>query len=171
MTRQEIISLVRRFVSDEQATGFTDERNLEDPWGTIELLNYLDRAVNTYCKRRADAGDVTLLKRMSVSNMTHLPTDFIKFAGNVPFEINIDHVEFYGYPSETAIPVKYFARLPYVTAYDDGEELEYRHDQAMSIAALAAIYALNKHEFNVSQDLTLLAMGGPEGGGGNAVTQ
>ena len=29
-----------------------------------------------------------------------------------------------------------------------------------TIAALAAIYALNKHEFNVSQDLMLLGMGG-----------
>ena len=29
--------------------------------------------------------------------------------------------------------------------------------------ALAAIYALNKHEFNVSQDLMLLGYGAPNG--------
>ena len=169
MTRAEMISLVRRHISDEQATGFTEEGNLEEPGGVVELLDFLDRAVDTYSKRRADAGDITLLKRISVSNMTKLPDDFIKFAGNVPLEVVIDHVEFYG--RSESVPVKYFARLPYVTAYEDDEDLPYAHDQAMSIAALAAIYALNKHEFNVSQDLTLLAMGGPEGGGGNAVTQ
>ena len=166
MTRAEIISLVRRHISDEQAVGFTEEGNLEEPGGVIELLNFLDRAVDTYSKRRAEAGDITLLKRMSVSNMTKLPADWLKFAGNVPLEVVIDHVEFYGHPAETAIPVKYFARLPYVTAYEDDEELPYAHDQAIAIAALAAIYALNKHEFNVSQDLMLLGMGEANAGSG-----
>jgi len=166
MTRAEIISLVRRHISDEQATGFTEEGNLEEPGGVVELLNFLDRAVDTYSKRRAEAGDIKLLKRMSAENMRKLPDDFIKFAGNVPLEVVIDHVEFYGHPAVKVIPVKYFARLPYVTAYEDDEELPYEHDQAITIAALAAIYALNKHEFNVSQDLMLLGMGESDAGAG-----
>ena len=55
--------------------------------------------------------------------------------------------------------VNYFARLPYVSGYSENASLPYEHDQYMTIAALAAIYALNKHEFNVSQDLMLLGMG------------
>lgn len=165
MIKNEMVALVRRFISDEQATGFTEEGNMEEPSGTAELLNYLDRAIDTYSRRQADAGDLRLLKRMSVSDMTKLPADFIKFAGNVPFDVVVDHVEFYGYPAQAAaMPVKYFARLPYVTAYGDNETLDYDHEQETTIAALAAIYALNKHEFNVSQDLMLLGMGA----GGNA---
>jgi len=159
MTKNEIITLVRKFINDEQGSGYPGFDNLEEPEGVTELLNYLDRAVDVYSRRQAEAGDIRLLKRMSVSAMTRLPTDFLKFAGNVPFEVVIDHVEFYGHPAGAAIPVKYFARLPYVTAYTDSEALGYEHDQCMTIAALAAIYALNKHEFNVSQDLMLLGMG------------
>lgn len=162
MTRAEILSLVRKFISDEQGSGYPEFGNLEEPEGVTELLNYLDRAVDVYSRRQAEAGDVRLLKRMSVSDMTKLPDDWLKFAGNVPFDAVVDHVEFYGHPGGAGIPVKYFARLPYVTAYGDGETLEYEHDQAMTIAALAAIFALNKHEFNVSQDLMLLGMGGTD---------
>ena len=63
------------------------------------------------------------------------------------------------YGEATTLPVRYFARLPYVSAYPSGE-LPYMQHEEMAIAALAAIYALNKHEFNVSQDLTLLSLGG-----------
>ena len=48
MTKLEILSLVRKFISDEQATGFTEGGNLEEPEGTNELLSYLDRAVDEY---------------------------------------------------------------------------------------------------------------------------
>ena len=160
MTRQEIISLVRKFINDEQGSGYPGFDNLEEPEGVTELLNYLDRAVDTYSRRQAEAGDIRLLKRMSVSGLTKLPEDWLKFAGNVPIEVvGRYYADYYGSPAWAAMPVKYFARLPYVTAYADNETLEYEHDQAMTVAALAAIYALNKHEFNISQDLMLLGMG------------
>ena len=37
--------------------------------------------------------------------------------------------------------------------------ISYERDQDIAICALAAIYALNKHEYNVSQDLMLLGYG------------
>ncbi len=55
--------------------------------------------------------------------------------------------------------MRYFARLPYVTSYSENDALPYKHDEEMKIAALAAIYALNKQEFNVSQDVALLGIG------------
>ena len=162
MTRAEIIRLVRQLISDEQESGFTDGGILEEAEGTGELLNYLDRAVDSYSRRGADDGDISLLKKASVASLTTLPDDFIKFAGNVPAEVTGGVATFYGHPAGKAIPIRYFARLPWVTACGDGDELPYRHDQAMTIAALAAIYALNKHEFSVSQDLMLLGMGAGE---------
>ena len=35
----------------------------------------------------------------------------------------------------------------------------YEHEYEMVLAALAAIYALNKHEYEISQHLLLLGMG------------
>ena len=161
MTRSEIVALVRKLINDEQAAGFTEEGNLEEPGGTTELLNYLDRAVDEYSKRGAAAHDVRLLKRMDAVDGARLPEDFISFAGNAPVDVTGGVMTFYGYPG---LPVRYFARLPYVTACEPDAELPWDYDAEMKIAALAAIYALNKHEYNVSQDLTLLGMGGADDG-------
>ena len=157
MTRKQIIALVRQLINDEQATAFTEGGNLEEPEGTQELLNYLDRAVDEYSKNQAAAKDLRLVKRLTVTNGQKLPDDFINVAGIVPILIEGGVVNFYDDVAE--LPIKYFARLPYVTSYVDTDELPYENDQAIQISARAAIYALNKHEFNVSQDLLLLGAG------------
>ena len=165
MTKNEILNYVRRCISDEQATAYTDTGNLEQPDGTDELINYLDRAVLAYSERQAAAHDMRLIKSLNITNGMAIPEDFLSFCGQVPINTVNSTFSFYGHTS--TVPIKYFARLPYVSKYGDTESLPYKHDQEMTIAALAAIYALNKHEFNISQDLMLLGYGG---GATNAVT-
>ena len=164
MTQKEILALVRKLIADEQATGYTEGGNLEMPEGTQELLNYLDRAVDAYSERQVAAGDLRLMKRMAGVDGAPLPKDFLSFCGLVPVSVEGGVMRWYGAPSK--MPVRYFARLPYVTDHPSGA-LPYENDQERTIAALAAIYALNKHEFNISQDLMLLGMGG----GGDAPVQ
>lgn len=163
MTKSELLALVRKLIADEQAAGFTPGGNMEQPEGTQELLTYLDRAVDAYSRRKAEAGDVRFLKTFVPVNGARLPVDFLFFAGNAPISTDGGTISFYGPPS--TLPVRYYARLPYVTGFDENDDLPYRHEDEITISALAAIYALNKHEYNVSQDLMLLGMGG---GGGNA---
>ena len=169
MTKLEILKYVRRFISDEQATGYTDTANLEQPDGKDELINYLDRAVETYSVRQAAARDMRLVKSLSVTNGMAIPTDFLGFAGLVPISTADNAFRFYGHTSTLAI--KYFARLPYVSSFSDSDTLPYQHDQELTIAALAAIYALNKHEYEVSQDLYLLSMRGVPSGTANQQAQ
>lgn len=160
MTKKEIIQLVRQHISDEQATAFTEGGNLEEPAGTKELIIYLDRAVDAYSRRQVSAGDIRLLKEAALKNGDLLPVDFLAFAGNVPISVAHGYVRwFYPFAGGERRTARYFARLPYVSAYGDNDALDYQHDQEIAIAALAAIYALNKHEANVSQDLMLLGMG------------
>ena len=151
MTQKQILALVRKLINDEQATGFTEGGNLEEPEGTQELLNYLDRAVDEYSKH------IEYIKRMTVVNGAELPDDFLDFCGAVP--INLEGRTMYYYGEASTLPVRYFARLPYVTSYGENVNLPYSHDEEMKIAALAAIYALNKQEFNVAQDVSLLGIG------------
>lgn len=158
MTQKELLALVRKLIADEQATGYTEGGNLEAPEGTQELLNYLDRAVDEYSRRRAEAKDVRFIKTVVPTLGGRLPDDFLWFAGAVPISTDGGVMNFYG--GLSTLPVRYFARLPYVTAYREADPLPYPHDTEITLAALAAIYALNKHEFNVSQDLMLLGMGG-----------
>lgn len=157
MTQSQMIALVRKLIADEQATGYTEGGNLEEPEGTQELIYYLDRACDALSQRLAAGRDLRLLKRMTVTNGAKLPDDFLFFAGSVPVSVEGGIMNFYG--AASTLPIRYFARLPYVSAYPTGN-LPFQHDEEMTIAAMAAIYALNKHEFNVSQDLTLLGMGG-----------
>ena len=161
MTQKEMLALVRKLISDEQATGFTEGGNLEEPEGTQELLNYLDRAVDEYSKRQAANADTRLVRSMTISSSNmYLPDGFLMFCGLIPAQVEGNFLFYYG---DMVNPtVKYFERLPYVSSYPETAPLPYEQDQYMTIAALAAIYALNKHEFNVSQDLLLLGMGGQD---------
>ena len=156
MTQAEMIAYVRRLISDEQATGFPENDTLEDPDGTDELLFYLDKAVYDYSLKLADAKNPRLIKRMNVFDGAALPEDFLVFCGAVPVNIEGGVISYYG---EDDMQVKYFARLPLVTSYASTDTLPYNNDECIKIASLGAIYAQNKHNYNVSQDLSLFANG------------
>jgi hypothetical protein len=79
------------------------------------------------------------------------------FAGLVPAKVIAEHVHFYGFA--TTLKARYFKRMPHISVVADDSELPFRLEEARRLAAMAAIYALNKHEFNVSQDLALLGAG------------
>ena len=157
MTPSDIVKMLRQMINDEQATGFVENGNLEEPDAMDELICYLDRAIDEYCKIQANKNDLRLLKRITAINNQKIPDDFLGFCGSVPINIESGRMEFYG--SNQVLPVRYFARLPYVSSFNDTDTLPYERDQAIKIASLASIYALNKHEYNVTQDLTLLGMG------------
>ena len=164
MTRKQIIAMVRKLIADEQATGFTEGGNLEDPEGTQELENYLNRAVDEYSKAQAAKKDVRLMKTMTVSNGGKLPDDYLAFCGVVPVTVNGKIINYYNPTIAAAMPIRYLARLPYVTDYKETDELPYDEDQSIAICSLAAVYALNKHEADVSQDLALLGYGASANG-------
>lgn len=158
MTPAQMITLVRKLINDEQATGFASGGNLEDPESTEELYHYLDRAVDEYSKRQAAQNDLRLVKTLTLTgNTAAIPNDFLKFCGAVPLDITNKTLTYYGEASN--LPIKYFARLPYVTEYGENQALPYDRDAEITIATLAAIYALNQYEFDVSQDLLLLGYG------------
>ena len=144
MTRKEILAMVRKLIADEQATGFTEGGNLEEPEGTQELENYLNRAVDEYSKRQAGLKDVRLVKEKELSDGATLPTNYLAFCGAMPVRVLGNKIKFY-VASSNPIAVRYF--------------LPYDEDQSIAISALAAIYALNKHEYNISQHLMLMGYG------------
>lgn len=157
MTRKEILAMVRKLIADEQATGFTEGGNLEEPEGTQELENYINRAVDEYSKRQAAAKDIRLVKEIEISDGSSLPPDYLNFCGAIPVKVTGNKVKFY-IPAPK-LSVRYFARLPYVTEYGENEEVPYETDQHTAITAVAAIYALNKMERPVTEHLMLMGYG------------
>lgn len=170
MTYNEMIAYLRRVLSDEQGTAFESE-TLEDPSGEKELAFYLDRAVHEYSEQQADADNIKYVKRMSIVDGGTLPKDFIKFCGNVPVDIEGGTIRYYG-EAETigqigGNPVKYFARLPLVSEYSGDSDLPYNNQQCIQIIEIARIYAMNKQEYNVKQDVMLVTHGGLSNGNTN----
>lgn len=161
MTRKQIIAMVRKLIADEQATGYTEGGNLEEPEGTQELENYLNRAVDEYSKRQAVNGDIRLMKEAAISNGGNLPDDYLMFCGAMPVKVIGKKVKFY-IASSSPMAVRYLARLDYVTDYAENAALPYETDQEIAISALAAIYALNKQELPISQHLMLMGYGANE---------
>ena len=158
MTRKQIIAMVRKLIADEQATGYTEGGNLEQPEGTQELENYLNRAVDEYSKRQAENGDIRLMKEAEISDGGNLPEDYLRFCGAMPVKVIVKKVKFY-VPSTSPMAIRYLARLDYVTDYGENDTLPYETDQQIAISALAAIYALNKQELPISQHLMLMGYG------------
>ena len=161
MTRKEILAMVRKLIADEQATGFTEGGNLEEPEGTQELENYLNRAVDEYSKRQAERKDVRLMKEVELADGDSLPDDYLVFCGMMPIKIIGKKVKYY-IASSAKMPIRYLARLPYVTDYGENAELPYEEDQSIAISALAAIYALNRNESDISNHLILMGYGTSE---------
>lgn len=161
MTRKQILAMVRKLIADEHATGFTEGGNLEEPEGTQDLENYLNRAVDEYSKRQANNGDIRLMKEAEISNGGNLPDDYLTFCGAMPVKVIGKKVRFY-VPGTRTMAIRYLARLNYVTDYSENAELPYETDQEIAISALAAIYALNKHELPISQHLLLMGYGANE---------
>ena len=158
MTRKQILAMVRKLIADEQSTGYTEGGNLEEPEGTQELENYLNRAVDEYSKRQATNKDIRLMKEAEITDGGDLPEDYLTFCGAMPVKVIGKKVKFY-IRSAAPMAIRYLARLPYVTDYGENDELPYEEDQTISISALAAIYALNKHDQNISQHLMLMGYG------------
>ena len=158
MTPNQMLAMVRKLIADEQGVGFSkDAGSADNPQGTQELQNYVNRAVDEYSKRQAANKDVRLMKETDLHNGDTLPEEYISFCGAMPIKVIGKKVKFY-IASASAIPVRFFARLDYPDWSSD-DELPYEEDQAIAICALAAIYALNKHEYDISRHLLLLGYG------------
>jgi hypothetical protein len=157
MTLEAGLELLRKIISDEQAAGFTDVSTLERPEPSDELVNYLDRATDVYCQILAGQNDLRLVKKADLSNGDPLPADLIKFCGIVPLSVEDGRVSFYH--AFRNLTLKYFRRYKLPSKMEFTDEMDGETRDQRLIVGLAAAYALNKHEFDVSQDLTLLALG------------
>ena len=136
-----MLEMLRAQLSDTQKVGWPDDD---------ELYAYLDRAADALSERLVKAKDPTRLKALHIAGPMELPEGFISFAGNVPASITGRRCEPYGGP----LDAKYWSRLPYPSGGG-----EYPPDQELMIIDLARIYALNRNEYDVTQDVALNAGG------------
>lgn len=144
MTRAEMVSMLRTLLCDSQAVGYPDD---------AELLGYMDRATIYYSEQMIAARSPDMLKRMPVVGCMELPEDFVALAGQHPVRIAGRHMDYYG---DVPYQITYFARLPLPSAYEAEEEVEHPLGADTVILDLARTFALNRNEYDLSQDLKMV---------------
>lgn len=143
MTQTEMITRLRVLLCDEQSVGFSQDS---------ELLDYLDRATVYYSEQMIAAKDPSMLKRMETVGCCDLPADFVSLAGQHPVQITGRHMDYYG---DVPYRVTYWANLPLPSSYAANEAVGHTAAQDAVILEMARVFALNRNEYDLAQDLEL----------------
>jgi hypothetical protein len=144
MTPVDMIFLLRQHLADEQNVGWPNDS---------ELFAYLDRAADYLSERLIADRDPTMLSRLELDGDTPLPANFVSFAGNVPVSVMDGKCKpYFGFP----FGVNYWAKMPSPSKIDAESQTPYGYERDLMIVDIARLFALNRNEYDVSQDLTLL---------------
>ena len=144
MTKTEMLTKLRILLSDAQEVGYPEDS---------ELLDYLDRATVYYSEQMIAVKDPSMLKKMDVVGCLDLPNDFVALAGQHPVQITGRHMDYYG---DIPYRVTYWANLVLPSSLAlDSDVVPHTSAQDAMILELARVFALNRNEYDLTQDLTL----------------
>lgn len=158
MTHTEMITLLRQHLSDEQSIGWRDDS---------ELTVFIERATALLSDKLIAMKDPVMLRKITLvpvakediafldediafldddplvffAGASSLPDDFVALVGNVPVAIVGRDV-----CVDSPMDILYWARLT----------PPFTHKQALTIVDIARLFALNKNEFDISPDMTLI---------------
>lgn len=148
MTPTDMLFLLRRQIADEQNVGWAND---------AELSAYLDRAADYLSGKLIAAKDPTMLARFRVDGgptPTPLPDDFVSFAGLAPVAVTGKNCE--SYFGGMSFGVNYWAKLPLFTSLPSERQTPYGGEKELMIVDIARIFALNRNEYDITQDMALL---------------
>jgi hypothetical protein len=136
------LTMVRKQIYDVNSLEYTDE----------ELINYLNSAISLlgYELIKADAPDITAEITISVVD-TAKPTGFVQWAARYPLTVSGGLINAYG---TLPITARYYKHPALVAATTDNLPFDndiYNH----LLVQLTAIMALNRNEYEISQDSAL----------------
>ena len=142
MTVREAIMRMRSSVHDV-AMEFSDE----------ELLRFLNTGIADVAARCIAENSTDFLRTVQLTDGDALPEGFVRTAGLFPIRVEEGRVCL---PPDTAtMQVRYFFLPRTVSLADERLPLRGEHLQELAVRA-AVILVLNEHEFDVSQDVSLL---------------
>lgn len=141
LTLSEAVASLRKRLTDDDCDGFTRD----------ELVTYINDAIDFYCNELTAIKSAVFVKEISVANYDSVPEDFINFAGAFP--VTISNNKFICL-DKLPVSIRYFSHAPSVKV--DTDTLPYDKTGNNIVIQLATIYALNRNEFNTSQDERLV---------------
>jgi hypothetical protein len=141
VTVNEIISRARERVNDDQAVGYEN----------TEWIQYINGAIDWLSNLLVSIKYELMVDEFVCSGSVSLPSDYISMVGKEPVYFKNGTV--YGYDSNP-ITIRYWKSMPHISLVT--ETIPFPDIFNDLIIQIVSIYALNAHEFDVSQDLKLL---------------
>lgn len=141
-----ISNLIRRLrilINDQNDLEYTDK----------ELLGYINDAVGYLSTYLISTKDPEMVKEISITQDIDVPDDYCSFSGSYPVYISDNKFKLYD-PSAT-VTARYFATKKTDSVVADN--LPFKDIYAPVIIRVASVYALNRNEFNVTQDVTIIS--------------
>ena len=146
MTPGDMIFLLRQHLNDEQFVGWPNDS---------ELTAYLDRAADYLSEQLIADRDPSMTAEVVVpADGASLPENFVAFVGNAPVAVTGRVARPFVHEDYTA---RYWARLKRFSGLVQTEQSPYTPTQESLIVDIARLFASNKNEYDISQDMTLLA--------------
>lgn len=122
---------------------------------TEELLICLNEAIQYVSSYLAGTNSPAVVADITLTaEETTLPENFVKTAGTFPVKITGNTMKWLGFTEGDTMKLRYFSTFEEV---DETDEMPFKHDALNQITIkLAAIYAGNQLEAEISQDKALL---------------
>lgn len=133
---------IRQLTKDTNAIEYT----------TAELMNYINTAIKLVSTYLIGNKDPEMIVDITISDGTSVPSNFMSFVGIYPVYISGSVFKLYN----TASPVsaRYFATKADIT--DMANTIPFKDALLPIVTRLAAMQALNRNEFDITQDTKIL---------------
>lgn len=141
MLVSDFLTLVRARIRDNYSLEYPD----------VELIGYINDAISYWSSCSITNKDKLSVKILTVNPSVSVPSDFAKFAGTYP--VYILNKVIYSTDNDN-VSCKYYAFDNHISASSD--ILNYDSATISVLLQLTCIYALNRNQFDVTTDTSLL---------------
>ena len=141
-TVADVLQEVRPRISDIDAITYQDD----------ELISYLNTVIDFLNGYLIAKKQPEMVKQLTIADCMRVPCDWDSFAGQYPVYITQGKFQLYDIKK---IKARYFALRPHVATVADIVPFSVRYKSVLIQGT--AMRALNRNEYDISQDKTLLA--------------
>ena len=127
--------------------------DISDEYSRAECLGFLNTAIHEVSGLLIAARSPMMVREILLHDGESVPSHYVTSAGQYPMRITGQTVQFVD-PALHEIRFRYFATMPPLT--DEEGDLPFPHDALNEyVLKIAVLHALNRNEYDISQDKAL----------------
>ena len=127
--------------------------DISDEYSRAECIDFLNTAIHEVSGLLIAARSPMMVREILIHDGESVPAHYVASAGQYPMRITGQTVQFVD-PSMDEIRFRYFATMPPIT--DEEGDLPFPHGALNDyVLKVATLYALNRNEYDLTQDKAL----------------